>query len=153
MTYGGASWLAGRPLDGGPAPAVGAGGRRGASLFHGARVLVVEDEMLVAIALEDHLTGLGCEVLGPVATVADALDLLGEASVDVAVLDVNLGGEAVFPVAEHLAGRAVPFVFATAYGVAGLPEGYLGRPLLEKPYAEAALEDALRRLLAAGKAH
>lgn len=112
------------------------------------RVLLVEDEAMVAMAIEDMLTELGFEVLGPAARVAVALELLAANPVDLAVLDVNLGGEAVFPVADRLAERAVPFVFSTGYGASGVDPRHLGRPILQKPYTE----DDLRRALEAAAA-
>lgn len=91
----------------------------------GARVLVVEDETIVSLLLEDMLVDLGCEVLGPAASVAKALrlirtDALG--AIDTAILDVNVAGEEVYPVAEALAERHVPFAFTTGYGKDGVHE-------------------------------
>lgn len=118
-----------------------------------ARVLVVEDEMLVAALLEDRLEALGCQVIGPAAGVAQALELLATTPVDAAVLDVNLAGEKVFPVADALAERGVPFIFATAYGAAGVADRHSQRTILDKPYQERALEHALRSALLARGRH
>lgn len=88
--------------------------------LQGLSVLAVEDEALVAMCLEDILLDLGCAVLGPAARVHQALKLLDTEHVDIAVLDVNVAGEVVFPVADKLKALGVPFIFATAYGVAGV---------------------------------
>jgi len=116
-----------------------------------ARVLVVEDEFLVAALLEDTLRGLGCDVVGPAQTVEEALALIGAEPIDVAVLDVNIGGEKVFPVADALAAQKTPFIFATAYGAAGVAERHDKRAVLDKPYHERALEHALRGALLGGQ--
>src|SRR4051812_36415564 len=86
--------------------------------LQGLRVLVVEDETLIAMMIEDLLADMGCIVVGAAATIAQALALLADPAfqIDGALLDVNLGGEKVFPVADALAQRAIPFVFATGYG-------------------------------------
>jgi DNA-binding response OmpR family regulator len=132
---------------GGP-PAAAAG--RSAELpsgLAGLRVLVVEDEAMVAMLIEDALIDLGCEVIGPVAGVAAALDLLEAEAVDAAVLDVNLGGEKVFPVADRLAESGTPFLFSTGYGVVGIQERHLDRPVLQKPYDTGRLGAALSAAL------
>lgn len=121
---------------------------RGSDVLRDARVLVVEDEILVAALLEERLESLGCQVIGPASSVGEALDLLrAEADVDAAVLDVNLGGEKVFPVADMLAEREIPFLFATAYGASGVDRAHNERAVLDKPYHERALEHALRSAL------
>lgn len=79
----------------------------------GLRVLVVEDEALVALQLEDMLADLGCAIIGPASRVCQALDLLGGQRVDAAVLDLNVAGELVYPVADALASRGLPYIFAT----------------------------------------
>ncbi|MBX6373219.1 MAG: response regulator [Acetobacteraceae bacterium] len=120
-----------------------------AGLLGGRRILVVEDEALVAMLVEDALVDAGGEVLGPVATVADAVALLeNEAAPDAAVLDLNLAGETSVPVADVLAARGVPFVVATGYGAAGLPPEHKDAPVLAKPYDPAELTATLARLCA-----
>mgnify|MGYP001193088692 FL=1 len=115
----------------------------------GRRVLVVEDESLVAMFVEDALLELGCVVIGPAARVDAALELIRSLDIDAAVLDINVGGEAVFPVAEELYRRDIPVIFATGYGMAGLPEPHSSRIVLPKPYSteklRAALEEVLER--------
>jgi CheY-like chemotaxis protein len=100
----------------------------------GRRILVVEDEMLVAIMVEDLLTELGCEVVGPAASVADALHLVMLGHLDGAVLDVNLGSEMVYAVADLLSLTRVPYVFVTGYGSGGLDAGHQGHPTIQKPF-------------------
>ena len=108
-----------------------------------ARVMIVEDEALVAMMVEDMLDDLGCEVAGSFGAVRDALAWLGgNPPPDGAVLDVNIGGEMVFPVAEQLRERGVPFVFATGYG--DLPrEGFESIEVLAKPINVGALRKAI----------
>ena len=111
------------------------------------RVLVVEDEAMVAMMLEDMLDDLGCAVVGPAASLQKGLELARSAAVDAAVLDVNLAGEKVFPIADVLTERGIPFVFATGYGRAGLREQDTARPVVQKPYSA---QDLARTLRAAG---
>jgi len=117
--------------------------------LNGMRLLVVEDEALVAMMVEDMLTDLGCVVVDVAGTVSRGLTVVGDPSValDGAVLDVNLGGEKVYPVAEMLAARGVPFIFATGYGIAGIAPAYAHIPALAKPYELRALEDVLTAAL------
>lgn len=112
----------------------------------GRRILVVEDEALVAMLVEDALLDAGAIVLGPVATVAEALALLLRETPDVAVLDLNLAGETSTPVADRLVTMGVPFVVATGYGADGLPPGHATVPVLAKPYDPDDLTTALGRL-------
>lgn len=115
--------------------------------LRGRRILVVEDEALVAMLVEDALLDVGAVVLGPAATVAEALALLErEALPDAAVLDLNLAGEVSTPVADALVRRGVPFVVATGYGASGLPPGHGDVPVLAKPYDPDELTLALGRL-------
>jgi len=112
----------------------------------GRRILVVEDEMLVSMLLEDMLADFGCRVVGPAPTIAEAMPLASGAEIDAAVLDLNLGGDPIFPVADALKARGVPFVFASGYGSGGLSEAHRGAPMLQKPFRQADLERALRGL-------
>jgi CheY-like chemotaxis protein len=114
-----------------------------------ARILVVEDEALVAFALEELLGDFGYEVAGLAANVRTALKLVAAERIDAAILDVNLGSETVDPVAAALVAAGVPFVFTTGYtSASALPQGFRDRPVLNKPYQPEALRDALARLLA-----
>jgi DNA-binding response OmpR family regulator len=104
--------------------------------LRGRRVLLVEDEDLVAALVEDALREAGAAVLGPAATVAGALALLAASPErpDAAVLDVNLGGESCAAVADALAAQGVPFLLASGYGAPDLPPSHAGAPLLAKPF-------------------
>jgi DNA-binding response OmpR family regulator len=101
-------------------------------------VLVVEDEYAVAALVQDTLERQGAMVLGPAATIDAALALVTE-SPDVAVLDVNVGGSAVFPVAAALESAGVPFLFSTGYGRATIPTRYAHVARLRKPFLMAEL--------------
>ena len=111
----------------------------------GMRVLLVEDEAMVAMMIADFLTDLGCVVVKTAASVSEALAAIAhEASVlDAAVLDVNLGGEKVYPVADRLAQEGVPFIFSTGYNRAGISAAYAQVPMLTKPFEPEALEAVL----------
>lgn len=108
------------------------------------RVLLVEDEGLVAMMLEDLLEDLGCEVAGSLASVGAALAWIeAGGAADVALLDVSLSGESVFPVADALKARGVPFAYATGYGADHDPR-FKEAPLLGKPIRQDRLEALLR---------
>lgn len=111
--------------------------------FAGRRVLVVEDESLVAMLLETILEDMGCLAVGPAATVDEGLRMASDEAVDAALLDVNVAGRQVFPIAQVLKDRGVPFIFSTGYGEGGLPDEWRGQPTLQKPFTEAAVRDAL----------
>jgi CheY-like chemotaxis protein len=110
------------------------------------RVLVVEDEMVVAMLVEDMIADLGYEVAGIVSRVDDAMKLVDSEGFDVAVLDVHLNGRLIFPFADALAERHIPFVFATGYGERGIPREHSGWPVLQKPFRAEDLKRALDRL-------
>jgi CheY-like chemotaxis protein len=107
------------------------------------RILVVEDEMLVAMNIEDMLLALGHEVAGIAGRLVPALALATEGDFDLAMLDVNLAGETSFPVADVLRDRGIPFVFATGYGIDGIREDYRAAPVLQKPFRAGELAAAL----------
>jgi CheY-like chemotaxis protein len=111
--------------------------------FSGLRVLVVEDEALVAMLVEDMLTDLGCTVVGPMAELDEALAAVASEQIDCAVLDVNLAGKPIFPVADALKAKGVPFAFASGYGEAGVRDDLRSAPVLQKPFREADLARAL----------
>lgn len=117
------------------------------SPFSGHRVFVVEDEMIVAWLLEDMLVELGCIVIGPAASVKEALAMIDAEAIDVAVLDVNLNGEMSYPIADALIARDVPFVFVTGYDKDRMLDGYRTFPVLQKPFHRAELTVTLAKLL------
>lgn len=109
------------------------------------RVLIVEDEALLAMQLEDLLVDLGHEVVGLATRIGIAIELARESRIDFAILDINVGGTTSFPVADILHQRGIRFVFATGYGVDGLMDGYRDATVLQKPYAREDLERAIAR--------
>src|SRR5690606_11040755 len=120
--------------------------------LEGRRVLVVEDESLVAMLIETILVDLGCEVVGPVANLDEAVALIrSDARIDLALLDVNVAGQPVFPAAEALEARGTPFVFAWGYGAGGLPDRWRDRPTLQKPFTEPAIGQALMQAMGAAR--
>lgn len=121
--------------------------QRKESAIKGCRVFVVEDESIITMMLQDMFEELGCEVAGLSSRFADALDKAATLAFDVAVLDVNLNGQRTFPIAEALAKRNMPFIFATGYGAAAVPEAFRAAPVLQKPFRLADLEQAVRRAL------
>ena len=129
--------------DSGAATETGAGTRR---------VLVVEDEVLIGMLLEDMLGDLGFQVFAMASNIDQAKELARDAPVDLAILDVNLNGQEVFPVAEILAGRGIPFLFATGYGERGLPPAFQNRPTLQKPFHQESLERQVTTLFPSGTA-
>lgn len=113
------------------------------------RVLVIEDEMLVLMAIEDMLTDLGCTSITVTGNLETALDLVATESFDLATLDVNLNGQRSYPVARALRDAGVPFAFSTGYGQHGVGEGFAGHPILNKPYDGHQLIEVLTALLTA----
>jgi DNA-binding response OmpR family regulator len=98
------------------------------------RVLMVEDEMLVALLLEDYLMELGFDVIGPAMRLEEAMELAGANDIDFAILDINLAGKQSFPVADVLKERGIPFMFASGYGASGLIERFAGACVIRKPF-------------------
>lgn len=113
----------------------------------GLRVLLVEDEAIVSFLVEQMLVDLGCTAVWHAGSVADALKTLDRERPDAAVLDVNLGGEKAFPVADHLDDAGVPFIFATGYRQTGMPKKWVSKPLLNKPFNRERLAAALQAAL------
>lgn len=116
-------------------------------MLSGRRVLVVEDEFLVLMMIEDMLADLGCGSVFTAPSVPKALALIEAQPFEVAMLDVNLGGEKSFPVADALAAREVPFLFATGYDDHSLTEAHRGRKVLKKPFRRQELGKVLIDLL------
>ena len=118
--------------------------------LRGLRLLLVEDEYALAVGQADIALGLGADVLGPVASVADALSLIRRIpEIDAAVLDVNLGADTIDPVADALMARGVPFLFCTARERSALPPRFAHIPLVRKPFGVDAFREALGRFTAA----
>jgi CheY-like chemotaxis protein len=120
-----------------------------ANPLDGCRIFVVEDESVITMLLQDMFEELGCNVVSLASRFQDALDKANTLSFEVAILDVNLNGQRTFPIAEALTVRGLPFVFATGYGAAVVPENFRGVPVLQKPFRLADLERAVRSALAA----
>jgi len=113
------------------------------------RILVVEDEFLIRMLLEDMLTDLGYELVGVAGRVDEAAEMAQTKEFDLAILDVNLDGRDVYPVADLISKRGLPFMFVTGYGGRGLPDNYRGRPTLQKPFQMDELQRMLAQLLPA----
>ena len=113
----------------------------------GARILVAEDEFLVYLMLEEELRANGYTVLGPFASLATAEDALKRDAVDLVVLDVNMGGEMAWPLADELVTRNIPFMFLSGYGADALPPRLRKAARIGKPYDAAELLREIRRLL------
>jgi CheY-like chemotaxis protein len=112
----------------------------------GLAILVVDDETLIAMLLEDLLLDLGCTVVGPAGTVAQSLALVEKSgrALDGALLDINLRGELVYPVADVLIARGVPFVFITGNALHGIDPRYAAIPALAKPFSDETISDVVR---------
>ena len=120
--------------------------------LRGARVLIVEDAVLLAMELETGLSDAGATIIGPAYELEEAMALLDQ-PIDAAVLDANLNGHSVTPVAEALSARRIPFVFATGYGEqAGAPGGF-DAPVIRKPYDVTQVSAAVAELLRANTPH
>lgn len=107
------------------------------------RILVVEDEVLIALMLEDYLSELGHEVIGPAMRLRPGLVIAEGEELDLAILDVNLAGETSMPIAAALMRRRIPFMFATAYGRQGLTDEFKERVVLQKPFTLQELSEAI----------
>src|SRR5512136_1341696 len=114
----------------------------------GRRVLIVEDDPYITLALEETLADFGLSVVGAARNVKQALKLIQTTAFDLALLDVNIGDEKIDPVADALSARGLPFIFTTGCGRAGLPEAYLERAIIEKPFYVDEIIGALRQELA-----
>ena len=111
--------------------------------LNGLRVLIVEDETLVAMLIEEFLLELGCEVALSASRVAKAMRGLHTCDIDVAVLDVNVAGESVSQLVETLVQRGIPFIFASGYGARGIDPRWALSPVLQKPFTGTDLRSAL----------
>lgn len=115
----------------------------GATIRSGLRILVVEDEVAIAMLIEDMLLDVGATVIGPIARLAQGVAAAETESVDLAILDVNVAGDPIYPIAEILARRGIPFVFSTGYGAGGIESSWRDRPVLQKPFSQSDLEQVL----------
>jgi CheY-like chemotaxis protein len=113
------------------------------------RILVVEDEALTAAAIQSSLSAAGFDVIGPAASVSQALALMDRGSCDAAVLDISLGNETSEPIARKLTSSGTPFVVVTGYSRARMPEIYRAAPFIRKPLTSAALMAELKRCMEA----
>ena len=115
-----------------------------------ARILVVEDEMTIALMIEDMLTDLGYEVAGLAMRLPQALESARTEQIDLAILDLNLDGRASYPIADLLDQRGVPVIFASGYGIGGLDPAYRDRVTLTKPFVQNDLRRAIDQALGVG---
>ena len=114
---------------------------------HALRILVVEDEAMIAFFIEDCLIALGHDVVGPTARVANALGLVDNEAFDLALLDINVAGEEIYPVAKALKARGIPFLFLSGYGSKGLRDEWIDSAMLQKPFSPEALRDSIAKML------
>lgn len=112
----------------------------------GLRILLVEDEAILAFWFEDLLASLGCHVVRPVADIAEAVRMAQSERLAGAFLDVNIGGATIYPVADVLSAREIPFVFVSGYGATGIDPRYVTASVLTKPVFEAQVESALNSM-------
>jgi CheY-like chemotaxis protein len=116
--------------------------------LHGIRVLVIEDEPIIGLMFEDVLLELGCRVVGPASNLQQAFDIVHSADgIDVAILDVKLGKQSVYPIARELADRGIPLVFSTGMGAEGLPPEWRGCSAIPKPATIRTVAEGLRQAL------
>jgi CheY-like chemotaxis protein len=106
-------------------------------------ILVVEDESMVAMMIEDMLEDLGHKVIATSGRMPEASKLVSDSIADLAILDVNLNGEETYPLADSLAARQIPFIFATGYGASGIKPEWSGVPVLQKPFQSRELAQAI----------
>lgn len=118
------------------------------SALAGKRIFVVEDEALIAAMVQDMVTELGAIVIGPASTIATAMALAGSEEIDAALLDVNVRGERIDPVAEILKGRGIPMLFATGYGAGAFVDAEQAS-VIDKPFTQERLASALAQILKA----
>ncbi len=111
------------------------------------RILLVEDETMIAMLVEDMLEDLGHNLAAVTGRLEEALTLIGSEAFDLAILDLNLGGILTYPVADVLREKSIPFIFATGYGSSGLKEAYSDLPTLQKPFNQEDLSQAITATL------
>lgn len=113
----------------------------------GIRVLIVEDEGVVAFMIEEALEELGCKIVAWAGKISQAEKAISTTEFDLALLDINLAGETTFDIARNLASRGIPFIFSTGYGIGGVPSDLQDRPVLTKPFSSKDLQNAVKSTL------
>jgi DNA-binding response OmpR family regulator len=136
-------------LSNDPASAPGDAGQA-TDVLTGRRILIVEDDPFIALALEETLREHGLIIAGVARKLKQALNLIDSETIDLALLDVNIGDDKIDPVADLLAARNCPFIFTTGYGRAGLPETHASRMIVEKPFYIDEVLTALRSEFTSG---
>lgn len=120
----------------------------------GLRVLVAEDEFMISMLIEDLLSDHKCEIIGPFDRVKMALEAAQTETIDIAILDVNLAGVKIYPVADELAARKIPFILLSGYGKSAAPQDHPEWPVCNKPFRPeellSMLEGEMSRLRTAG---
>jgi len=111
------------------------------------RVLIIEDEAMIALLIEDMVGDLGGQVVGPATKFEQAMYLALQADFDLAVLDVNIDGLAVYPIADVLRDRGIPFIFMTGYDSSVIPQRYQHNCVLLKPFTNQTFSNALREII------
>jgi CheY-like chemotaxis protein len=118
--------------------------------LQGLRILVVEDEMMLAMLMEDFMEEFGCTLVGLAANIDTALQIIRTESIDGALLDLNLAGNVAYPVADELARLDIPFIVVSGYDNQELSGGYNDRPRLPKPFRRLDLQGAMTRAFTSG---
>jgi CheY-like chemotaxis protein len=118
------------------------------SVLAGLRILVVEDEMIVSLLIEEMLIDYRCDIVGPYDSVPEAMEAAMTEAIDAALLDVNIGGSKVYPVANALAARRIPFLFLSGYGQSAIPHDHPEWRVCSKPFREVELIEMLSEQLA-----
>ena len=119
-------------------------GARG--VLEGKRILIVEDEFLLAVLIEETLQSFGCETIGPFTRLELGLQASRQESFDMAILDINLNGKMVYPLADELLARGIPYVFLTGYAAKDLPEAYRSQNRIQKPFDSNVIRETLEQL-------
>lgn len=121
--------------------------RSNGRLWHGGRVLICEDNLLMADIVGEFLRECGLEPMGPVGRLESAMHVARERALDGAILDINLRGRPCFPICAILSARRIPFVFLTGYPAAGIPIEYRGAPLVTKPFEPNEMKEIVAHML------